>query len=444
MAGIVTHRYTLIFAAFLLGLAAISANDALNTAMPWLVYAGVGLPIAAGFVWLASFAVIRYQMTWTRVTELVSTRKMAELDIAREELRIEANRTLAAAAIDQVRLGLIYPTDLIAGRLSNLPATARVEQVAPMLEAPSNDIHFEAIARKALGSRGAGRFIAFGGMGSGKTTLAKHIVNYAIQEIAESRAGQVYVIDPHAPKIVWGDGLKVIGAGMDYEAIADFLDYTVADIKARYKAGCGDDSRSLPAPYKPNFIVCEEWAGVIAELQATKRWTPVHNRTFYQDARKAGIGFFLVAHEYTVNALGLQGVSNLLNGVEYFITLEKDAITDEYRATLGNGFRDKNAYNLITPGPFQGRMYYSSTQVESERQKTDKYLIGPPDTYTIDLSNFKAEPDEFERSILDAIDRATSYNELHQIIKPGASNVSGPQIEKYKKILQKFDKRPYF
>jgi len=245
----------------------------------------------------------------------------------------------------------------------------------PMLEAqPENSLNFEQVARKALASRGAGRFIAFGGMGSGKTTLAKHVVNYAMDEIG-NRGGQVYVIDPHAPKIVWGDGLKVIGAGLDYQGIASFLNWIIEDVKARYEAGCGDDSKPLPEPFKPNFVICEEWAGVIAELQASGNWSDVHNRTFYQDARKAGIGFFLVAHEHTVKALGLQGMSNLLNGVEYFITLGKDAITDQYSATIGQSFKDKSPHTLDTPGPYNGRLYYSAMQIENEKSKTDKYMV---------------------------------------------------------------------
>lgn len=258
-------------------------------------------------------------------------------------------------------------------------------------------LNFETVARKALSGRGAGRFIVFGGMDSGKTTLAKHAVNYAIHEIAENQRGQIFIIDPHAPKTVWGENLTVIGGGMDYTSIRLFLDRVKADIKARYAAGCGDDSKPLPHPYKSCFVVCEEWAGVIAELKSKKQWTDEDNRTFYMDSRKAGWGFLLVCHEYTVGALGLQGMGNLLSGVEYFVTLEKDAVTDRYSATLGQSFKDKNPYDLITPGAYNGRMYYSEVQAASEKSKTDKYLVlGPvsvPEPLAIDNLEFVVGPE---------------------------------------------------
>ncbi|KKM15000.1 hypothetical protein LCGC14_1700520, partial [marine sediment metagenome] len=214
---------------------------------------------------------------------------------------------------------------------------------------------------------------------SGKTTLAKWTVQYAIQEIVRNQGGRVFIIDPHAPRVVWGDSLTVIGAGMDYRSIRAFLDHVKNDIKARYEAGCGDDSAPLPEPFKPNFIICEEWTGVVAELKSKKQWTDEDNRMFYMDSRKAGWGYFLVSHEHTVGSLGLQGMGNLLAGVEYFITLEKDAITGEHSAILGKSFKDKAAYDLITPGAFNGRMYYTADGAEGERSKTNKYLaLAPP------------------------------------------------------------------
>lgn len=279
------------------------------------------------------------------------------------------------------------------------------------LEAPAEVLHFSIVAQRALASRGAGRFIVFGSMDSGKTTLAKWTVQYAIQEIVRKQNGRIFIIDPHAPKIVWGDDLTVIGAGMDYKSIRAFLDYVKSDIKARYEAGCGNDSVPLPEPYRPNFIICEEWTGVIAELKSNKRWTDEDNRMFYMDSRKAGWGYLLVAHEKTVGALGLTGMGNLLAGVEYFVTLDKNAITNDYSAKLGSSFKDKNTYNLITPGPFNGRMYYSDVQARGERYKINKYLALPASPSNVEDNSIfdldiepkpEPEPNDEEVAIIEA------------------------------------------
>jgi hypothetical protein len=234
-------------------------------------------------------------------------------------------------------------------------------------------------------------------MGSGKTTLAKHTARLAADIIGQ-RGGQVFIIDPHAPEVAWDDSVQVVGAGMDYESIRGFLNHVQSDVKARYKAGCGDDSRPLPKPYKPNFIICEEWTGVIFALRAMKLWSEEDIKTFYMDARKAGWGYLLVAHEHTTKALGLDRLGNLLSGVEYFITLERDAITERHSATLGRSFRDKDAYPLMTPGPFYGPMVYTPAEAATERTKSDKYLTFDDLTFTV----AKPEPTADEAKVIEA------------------------------------------
>jgi len=301
---------------------------------------------------------------------------------------------------------------------------------------------FENIAKSALSRRGAGRFIAFGAMESGKTTIAKHTLDYAIDEIVYQRGGNVFVIDPHAPKTVWGDEITVIGAGMDYKGIREFLDYMKHDVKQRYVAGCGDDSQPLPDPFKPNFIVCEEWTGVISELQSRKEWNGDDNRTFYMDARKAGWGYFLVAHEYTVGALGLKGMGNLLSGVEHFITLEKNAITRQYSATIGNSFKDKTPYDLITPGAYAGRMVYSPAQADSERRKTHKYkLLAAPVAPPPAVVEAPA-PDADETRIIDAVEQVRTAHGKVVFAKVTTALgwvTSGSNNQRIKAVLNKWE-----
>lgn len=353
----------------------LAAQDAVMIVAPVLVWASGTLLL------LVALAVV-YVFIEQRLTARAETRRdrtLANIDSQRETMRFQAEGALLTETIAQVKRGLIYPAQVgNEPRFTAFPSSV-IKNDVPLLEAPAEALHFSTVAQKALSSRGAGRFIVFGSMDSGKTTIAKWTVQYAIQEIVKSQGGRVFIIDPHAPKVVWGDSLTVIGAGMDYRSIRAFLDHVKDDIKARYEAGCGNDNAPLPEPYRPNFIVCEEWTGVVAELKSNKQWTDEDNRMFYMDSRKAGWGYLLVTHGRTVRALGITGMGDLLEGVEYFITLNKNAITGEYSATLGDGFRDKAAFDLITPGPFNGRMYYNDVQVESERGKTNKYLaLAPP------------------------------------------------------------------
>jgi hypothetical protein len=317
-----------------------------------------------------------------------SAGRQAKLQADREQMKLMFEGRMMAATVRQAEQGLLHAGQVGGVGMSVFPrqAISQVETQAQIAAPIDNSLVYEDVARKALASRGAGRFIAFGGMGSGKTTIAKHTVRLA-SDIIGQQGGQIFIIDPHAPEVIWGDNITVVGAGMDYASIRSFLDHVRADVKARYAAGCGDDTKPLPEPYKPNFIICEEWTGIIFALRAMKLWSEEDIKTFYMDARKAGWGYLLVAHEHTTKALGLDRLGNLLSGVEYFITLDRDAITECHSATLGRSFKDKDAYPLITPGPFNGPLFYSKVEAEAERSKTDKYL-----TFG-DLSFVVAEPE---------------------------------------------------
>ena len=71
--------------------------------------------------------------------------------------------------------------------------------------------------------------LLFGGMGAGKSWTARYLV---MQKV---RAGhQVVVLDPHAANHEW-QGIRHIGAGMDYQAIAAFLRWYLDEIERRYQ-----------------------------------------------------------------------------------------------------------------------------------------------------------------------------------------------------------------
>lgn len=395
----------------------LAAVFSLMAAVTWLAAQSTIIILAPIVLWTLTFfailaalagtlAYIAERGEWyaTRRVESKRDRSLASNEAA--QAKIQTDRAamklifedrLMDATVRQIETNRIHAGQLGDGaKFSSFPAQIvnQIENSVPLLEAPMEDLDFESVVRESLATRDSGRFIAFGSQGSGKTTLVKHFIQCAIDEVCNA-GGDVYVIDPHAPKVVWPfhPSVKIIGAGLDYDSVKAFLFWLIQEKKKRYEAGCGDDNQPLPEPYKPIIVICEEWNGIVDKLVKDDIWDDV-NQLLYRDARKASIGFMLITHEHTVGALGLIGKGNLLSGVEYFITLEKDRINRTYNATLGSSFKDKNPYQLSTPGAYHGRMYYSAEQIISERAKTDKYLV-------IDSRSVTSEPSILDLNVAD-------------------------------------------
>lgn len=441
----------------------IAAKSTIIFIAPFFVWSVAILAIAAAGVVTLTFCAWRLQWTSLKFAELRRDRTLTrnagrqsdlEFDSAKDG-RDQARRMIDAALV-QIERGVIHPARLGDGvTFSSFPASIinQAVQDIPLPDGGLVTMNFETIARKALASRGAGRFILYGGADSGKTTLARHLISYAMFEIVQQRGGEIYIIDPHAPKVIWskaGRGLRVIGGGQNYASIRIFLDRVKANIRQRYADGCGDDSKPLPEPHRPMIIICEEWTGVIARLKADKKWDVTDNQAFYMDARKAGIGYLLVAHEKTTFALGLERMGGLLNGVEYFITLDKNAITGEHSAILGTSFKDKTPYTLITPGPFQGQEFYTPEQAVTERAKTGKYLMlaarsitteQPPSTI-LDLDvEPNPEPNDDEQTIIEAVkqvEQDCGKIVWSRVTRELSWTATGPNNQRIKNVLDKW------
>lgn len=442
----------------------VAAKSTIIFIAPFFVWAVAILVIVAAVVVTLTFCAWRFQWIGLKFAELSRDRtltqnagRQSDLEFDSAKDRRDQESRMIDAALTQIERGAIHPARLGDGlTFSSFPASIvnqALQGIPPLDDSPVT-MNFETIARKALASRGAGRFILYGGADSGKTTLARHLISYAMFEIVQQRGGEVYIVDPHAPKVIWskaGRGLRVIGGGQDYASIRVFLDRVKANIQQRYADGCGDDSKPLPEPHRPMLIICEEWTGVIARLKADKQWDITDNQAFYMDARKAGIGYLLVAHEKTTFALGLERMGGLLNGVEYFITLDKNAITDEHSAILGTSFKDKNPYSLITPGPFQGQEFYTPEQAETERAKTGKYLMlaaqsiatEQPSSTILDLDvEPNPEPSDDERTIIAAVKQVEQ--DCGKIIWSRVTErlewtATGPNNRRIKDVLDKWN-----
>ncbi|MEM8612122.1 MAG: hypothetical protein AAGF93_08910 [Cyanobacteria bacterium P01_H01_bin.105] len=127
----------------------------------------------------------------------------------------------------------------------------------------------------------------YGRQGTGKTTT----VNYLLSLITNRKI----VLDPHYRYGAW-KGCEVIGKGMDYTEIDEFIQECLEDIQTRYQMYA-----TVPN-YRPNIvtIVCEELTNWAEHISKGKAFT----KASLSDFRKAGYQSISVAHGETNTARG--------------------------------------------------------------------------------------------------------------------------------------------
>ncbi|NJR61236.1 MAG: ATP-binding protein [Cyanobacteria bacterium CRU_2_1] len=139
--------------------------------------------------------------------------------------------------------------------------------------------------------------LLYGAQGSGKTTLAK-----AIGQARASAGHQVKVLDPHGDPAEW-EPWKLVGAGMEYEAIqGELLDFQGA-IERDYKA-FAKGKRDFPH----QTLIADEftnWSGRLNSEVAI-----AFLKTCLTDIRKVGKHAIFVSHANTLEA-GLAGAGGL-------------------------------------------------------------------------------------------------------------------------------------
>jgi hypothetical protein len=152
--------------------------------------------------------------------------------------------------------------------------------------------------------------LLFGGMGAGKSWTARYLVMQKVQ------AGhQVILLDPHAANHEW-KGIRHIGAGMDYRAIAEFLQWYLDEIERRYqefnRSGLTEEDwqDSLRQQQRITSVVSEEmtnWADRLPGDIGSKFF-----KSAMSDSRKVLMPPLFVAHDRTLSALGdAKGIARL-------------------------------------------------------------------------------------------------------------------------------------
>lgn len=132
--------------------------------------------------------------------------------------------------------------------------------------------------------------LLYGPPGSGKTTMALHIISERVK-----RGHAVVVLDSHNQRGKWGN-LPVYGGGKNYEEIVAFLSEFTNEVDRRYQEY---NEGKQEAEFEKMTIVVEEftnWSDKVANATNIPDLIP--------DARKVGIYLLMVAHSDTLSSLG--------------------------------------------------------------------------------------------------------------------------------------------
>lgn len=154
-----------------------------------------------------------------------------------------------------------------------------------------------------------------GPQGSGKTSLAAQMVRRRLEN-----GHIVQILDPHKRAGQW-EGLECFGAGMDYAAIDQKLQWFHQEIESRYKQIAID-----PTFDPPNItLACDEFTNWANRCR--------HAADFFMaactDIRKINLGVIFISHNRTLQALGnAQGMAAVrdsgLAEIELLVNVDSD------------------------------------------------------------------------------------------------------------------------
>lgn len=247
------------------------------------------------------------------------------------------------------------------------------------------------------------RLMLVGGSGSGKTSMAQHLIS--------SRSGKVLVFDPHDDKRTWPDNAIVIGGGQDYDSISNELLGLLNEVKHRYELR--SEQGLQPNQFTPIFFVMDEWREVVANRDEVKNAL----RHFLTSLRKVNMGFLLISQTDRADPLGLRGESDLRESFEGIVRLsgnKKVGITAKLETVDGEII-------IEHPGPYEPKLLPANIPDDNKGYEVGKYT--PP----IDTT---------EQRVMDMYNRGTSITEIGRVIY-GDGTKGGEQNKLVKAVLKK-------
>ena len=228
--------------------------------------------------------------------------------------------------------------------------TAQPVAVNPVVEAqPTDDIRtdWQAVFALIKDQNTYPAIAIIGPQGLGKTTL----VEYLLSLITHSKL----VLDPHYEMGAW-PGCKVIGAGMDYDAVSEALANISADVKERYRL------RATVAGYRPEpvSLVLEEQTNWVAKVDGAGKFL----KETLSDIRKVGYQAISVAHGTTNTARGgAAGTAKMRDQGELRIELVE-------RGLAKVSLKGRETFMLRYPDPKPFTVATGSADVSRAEQQT--------------------------------------------------------------------------
>ena len=213
--------------------------------------------------------------------ELEKTKKQIELAAKTAKLEMLAKYKLMCTELELSQVAHEVNTS------GNTP------EVLPALPSTGGDWVDEAVAYSSV--------LIFGGMGSGKTTLATEIVRRK-----QSLGHQIIVLDPHAAKGQWA-GLQVVGGGMNYTAIDEELTAYHRETERRYQLLASEGKEAVNK--LPHIcILTEEFTNYAARCKQAKDFL----QACMSDNRKVNMSVLMISHNNTLPTLGgAKGIAQL-------------------------------------------------------------------------------------------------------------------------------------
>jgi hypothetical protein len=156
----------------------------------------------------------------------------------------------------------------------------------------------------------SGHVLIAGETGSGKSTAMKAIL---------STRQNVTVLDPHDDQQTWS-GAEVIGAGRNFQAIAEYMRYMKELLETRYAARA-NGGNNFPAV----TVATDEMPAIVSHVgrEIEQVW-----REWLREGRKVGL-FFLVSTQSTrVKTLGIEGERDLLENFAGVLVLGQTAVSE--------------------------------------------------------------------------------------------------------------------
>lgn len=216
--------------------------------------------------------------------ELEKTKKQIELAGKTAKLEMLAKYQLLSSELELSQ---------VVHQVSSEVGSSGTSQTLPALPSTSGDWVNEAVTYSSV--------LIFGGMGSGKTTLATEIVRRK-----QGLGHQIIVLDPHAAKGQWA-GLQVVGSGMDYTAIDEQLVRYHRETERRYQLLATEGKEAVNQ--LPHIcILTEEFTNYAARCKQAKDFL----QACMSDNRKVNMSVLMISHNNTLPTLGgAKGIAQL-------------------------------------------------------------------------------------------------------------------------------------